>query len=103
MTKKKSPIYHLIIWAMAKNSKMNILTNEQIDQLMTNASIIDDYLLLFKSCTTVISRDYVMQNARRELDNEDYIIFLKFCYDHLNDVHGPKPEKKVIPDEPFTY
>jgi hypothetical protein len=85
------------------NSKKEFLTDEQIDQLMTNVSIIDDYLLLFKSCTKVISRDYVMQNAQRVLDKDDYILFLKMCYDHLNNIYGPKPEKKVIPDEPFTY
>ena len=83
--------------------KRNIAKAETFDQLFEHVCLIADYFELFKSCTKVVSRDVVITNASRALDNEDFIAFLKLCYNHIVEISEQCKDLKKLPDEPFTY
>jgi len=97
-----------------KKPDLQVLSDSEFINLFESVAIVDDYLNLFKSCSNVFSRAYVIRNAENQLESEQLVVFFKFCCDYLMEsyekvytLYLDKAENQTknidIPDEGFIY
>lgn len=82
---------------------LQILTDDEFFKLIKSVSMVDDYLMLFKSCSTNISRNYVILNAESQLEFDEYTMFLKLCIDHIFILVDKTLNLDKRKDENFIY
>jgi|GEM_PF-2357181 hypothetical protein len=82
---------------------ISMFSDAQIENFLKSVNIIDDYFMLYKTCTTGLSRRYVLENAETMMEPSDYKVFFHMAMEHLEVLYNSCIPKDLRKDEGFTY
>lgn len=88
---------------MTDNKINKCKSAKELEVILHRVGVINRYLDLFKSCSSKLSRDIVLRNAKELLSRSDYIILLESCCDYLRELYDELVASNRKIDEPFIY